>query len=75
MTFGSLQAAVRGRKRELPVVKMDAPLTAEQCNAQWYAHCVKRCLMDAALICEQYGLNLGVLAAELEREITREDAR
>lgn len=75
MTFGSLQAAVRTRKRELPVVKLDAQITPGEINAQWYAYCAKKRLFDAAMICEQHGLNLGVLAAELDLEITREDAR
>ena len=69
MTLGELQAVVRARTRELTPVKLDGEIDGERINREWYAYCAKKRLLDAALICEQHGMHLGKLAAELERDI------
>ena len=69
MTLGELQAAVRLKKRELKPIKLDGEIDGERINREWCAYCAKKRLLDAALICEQHGLHLGTLAADLEKEI------
>jgi hypothetical protein len=66
VNLGELQMAVRTRKRELLPFKENE---AERKDNGWYAYLAKRRLMDAALIAEQHGLNLGRLAADLEKEL------
>ncbi len=69
MTLGELQMAVRTRKRELRPVKLDGEIDGERINREWYAYCVKKRLLDAALICEQHGLHLDKIAADLEKDL------